>query len=72
VILDQLVQDVFVEAYMSLKGFRGRAPFLHWLRRVATRVGFRYWKSRTRKKAGSGLEGNYPEPDRRSGNPDPG
>jgi RNA polymerase sigma-70 factor (ECF subfamily) len=49
VILDQLVQDVFVEAYMSLKGFQGRAPFLHWLRRVATRVGFRYWKSRARK-----------------------
>jgi RNA polymerase sigma-70 factor (ECF subfamily) len=48
VILDQLVQDVFVEAYLSLKGFRGRAPFLHWLRRVATRVGFRYWKSRAR------------------------
>ena len=34
---------------MSLKGFRGRAPFLHWLRRVATRVGFRYWKSRARR-----------------------
>jgi len=48
VVLDQLVQDVFVEAYLSLKGFRGRAPFLHWLRRVATRVGFRYWKSRAR------------------------
>ena len=48
VTLDQLVQDVFVEAYLSLKGFRGRAPFLHWLRRVATRVGFRYWKSRAR------------------------
>jgi RNA polymerase sigma-70 factor (ECF subfamily) len=47
-VLDQLVQDVFVEAYLSLKGFQGRAPFLHWLRRVATRVGFRYWKSRAR------------------------
>jgi RNA polymerase sigma-70 factor (ECF subfamily) len=46
VILDQLVQDVFVEAYLSLRGFRGQAPFLHWLRRVATRVGYRYWKSR--------------------------
>jgi RNA polymerase sigma-70 factor (ECF subfamily) len=48
VILDQLVQDVFVEAYMSLKGFQGRAPFLHWLRRVATRVGFHYWKTKAR------------------------
>jgi RNA polymerase sigma-70 factor (ECF subfamily) len=48
VVLDQLVQDVFVEAYLSLKGFRGRAPFLHWLRRIATRVGFHYWKSQAR------------------------
>lgn len=47
-VLDQLVQDVFVEAYLSLKGFRGRAPFLHWLRRIATRVGFHYWKAQAR------------------------
>jgi RNA polymerase sigma-70 factor (ECF subfamily) len=49
VILDELVQDVFVEAYLSLKGFHGGAPFLHWLRRIASRVGYRYWKSRARK-----------------------
>ena len=49
-VLEELVQDVFVEAYLSLKGFRGRAPFLHWLRRVATRVGYRYWKSQVRKR----------------------
>ncbi len=48
VVLDQLVQDVFVEAYLGLKGFRGRAPFLHWLRRIATRVGIRYWKAQAR------------------------
>lgn len=50
VVLEELVQDVFVDAYFSLKGFRGRAPFLHWLRRVATRVGYRYWKSRVRQR----------------------
>jgi RNA polymerase sigma-70 factor (ECF subfamily) len=49
VILNELVQDVFVEAYLSLKGFRGGAPFLHWLRRIASRVGYRYWKVRGRK-----------------------
>ena len=49
-VLEELVQEVFVEAYLSLKGFRGRAPFLHWLRRVATRVGYRYWKSQARKR----------------------
>ncbi len=49
-VLEELVQDVFVEAYFSLKGFRGQAPFLHWLRRVATRVGYRYWKARVRQR----------------------
>jgi len=41
---EQLVQDVFVEAWQSLSGYRGDAPFLHWLRRIATRVGYRFWK----------------------------
>ncbi len=49
-VLEELVQEVFIEAYLSLKGFRGRAPFLHWLRRVATRVGYRHWKSQVRKR----------------------
>lgn len=43
---EELVHDVFVEAFLGLRGYRGRAPFLHWLRRIATRVGYRYWKRR--------------------------
>ena len=46
VIWEELVQDVFVEAYMSLGGFKGRAPFGHWLNRIATRVGYQFWKRR--------------------------
>ncbi len=49
-VLEELVQEVFVEAYFSLKGFRGHAPFLHWLRRVAVRVGYHHWKSQVRKR----------------------
>jgi RNA polymerase sigma-70 factor (ECF subfamily) len=45
---EELVQDVFVEAYFSLGGYRGDAPFGHWLRRIATRVGYRFWKRRSR------------------------
>lgn len=41
---EELVQDVFVEAYLSLRGFKGTAPFSHWLARIATRVGYHYWK----------------------------
>ncbi len=45
---EELVQDVFVEAYLSLMTYKERAPFLHWLRKIATRVGYRYWKEQAR------------------------
>lgn len=45
---EELVHDVFVEAYLGLNGYQGRAPFSHWLRRIATRVGYRFWKRRRR------------------------
>jgi RNA polymerase sigma-70 factor, ECF subfamily len=44
--LEELVQEVFVEAYLGLTKFAGRAPFLHWLKRIATRVGYRFWRHR--------------------------
>lgn len=47
---EELVQDVFVEAYLSLNTYRGRAPFSHWLARIATRVGYRFWKEKARQK----------------------
>lgn len=43
-VVEDLVQDVFVQAYLGLRGFNGRAPFIHWLGRIATRVGYRHWK----------------------------
>jgi RNA polymerase sigma-70 factor (ECF subfamily) len=52
---EELVQDVFVEAYLSLGGFRGSAPFGHWLSRVATRVGYHYWKQASRHQKAEGL-----------------
>lgn len=48
VVLEELVQDVFVEAYMSMARYRGDGPFDHWLRSIAVRVGYRYWKGRAR------------------------
>lgn len=45
-----LVQEVFVQAYLSLKGYRGAAPFEHWLARIATRVGYRFWKRAARER----------------------
>ena len=48
---EELVQDAFVEAYFSLRTFRGQAPLVHWLRRIATRVGYRYWTQQGRARA---------------------
>ena len=45
---EELVQQVFVEAYFSLRTYRGQAPLLHWLRRIATRTGYRFWRERAR------------------------
>ena len=45
---EELTHDVFVEAYTSLHSFRFSSPFLHWLRRIAVRVGYRFWKSKNR------------------------
>ena len=46
---EELVQDVFVEAYLSLGSYRKKAPFGHWLSRIATRIGYRYWKQSARR-----------------------
>ncbi|MDR1519339.1 MAG: sigma-70 family RNA polymerase sigma factor [Planctomycetota bacterium] len=46
---DDLVQEVFVEAYLSLGKFRGEAPFRHWLARIATLIGYKFWRNREKK-----------------------
>jgi len=45
---EELLQDTFVEAYLSLGSYAGRAPLEHWLKKIATRVGYRFWKQRSR------------------------
>lgn len=45
---EELVHDVFVEAFLSLAKFRGEAPLEHWLARIATRVGYALWRKRTK------------------------
>jgi len=43
---EELVQDVFVETYLSLPTYKCKSPFRHWLARIATNTGYRYWKNR--------------------------
>lgn len=47
--IEELVQEVFVDAYRSLGRYRGEGPFAAWLASIATRVGYRYWKRRRRR-----------------------
>jgi RNA polymerase sigma-70 factor (ECF subfamily) len=49
--VQDLVHDCFVEAFLSLKNYRGDAPFDHWLAKIATRVGYRHWKTQSRDRA---------------------
>jgi len=48
--LRELVEEVFVEAFLSLASYKAKAPLLHWLRKSATRVGYRHWKSNARER----------------------
>ncbi|MCC8189714.1 MAG: RNA polymerase sigma factor [Planctomycetes bacterium] len=47
---EELAHEVFVEAYLSLESFRGDAPFRHWLARIATFTGYRFWKTRKKRR----------------------
>ncbi len=52
---EELTHEVFVQAYFSLSKFRGRSPWLHWLKKIATRVGYGYWRQRQRDRERGGL-----------------
>ncbi len=45
---EELVQESFVQVYLSLRTYKTHAPFEHWVSRIATRVGYRFWKQSKR------------------------
>jgi RNA polymerase sigma-70 factor (ECF subfamily) len=47
---ERLVQDVFVEAYFSLKNYRGQGSFASWLTTIATRTGYKFWKEKKKQR----------------------
>ena len=57
-VYEELVHEVFVEVYLSLGRYRPKGvPFGHWVARIATRVGYRYWKQAARRRREVPLEG---------------
>lgn len=58
VVIGELSQAVFVEAWLCLGKYRARGPFGAWLRTVAVRVGYRYWREQGRRRT---RESDLPE-----------
>ena len=46
--LEDLAQETFVKAWRALEQFDGRAPFEHWLSRIAVRVALDHLRKRQR------------------------
>jgi len=41
---EELIQETFVQAFLGLRTYRADGPLIHWLHRIAVRVGYRYWR----------------------------
>jgi RNA polymerase sigma-70 factor (ECF subfamily) len=46
--VEDIVQEVWLKAFQKLKGFRGEAPFEHWLMRLAVRTCYDFLRSHQR------------------------
>jgi len=44
--LEELLHDSFVEVYFSLDRYRGTGPLGGWIRTIAVRVGYRFWREK--------------------------
>ena len=53
---DELVHEVFVQAFRGLGRFRWRSPLVHWLRRIGVRVGIQSRRSRRQAMPGISLD----------------
>lgn len=53
--LEDLAQETFLKAWRSLSGFDGRAPFEHWLSKIAVRVALDHLRRERRRRNEIGL-----------------
>jgi len=49
--LEDICQDVFIQAYFNLRQFRRESPFEHWILRIATYKCYDYLRRRKRERA---------------------
>jgi RNA polymerase sigma-70 factor (ECF subfamily) len=61
--VEDIVQEVFIKAFQKLKGFRGEAPFEHWLMRLAVRTCYDFLRAHQRNRETAFSELTEPETD---------
>jgi RNA polymerase sigma-70 factor (ECF subfamily) len=61
--VEDIVQEVFIKAFQKLSGFRGEAPFEHWLMRLAVRTCYDFLRSHQRNRETAFTELSAPEMD---------
>jgi RNA polymerase sigma-70 factor (ECF subfamily) len=61
--VEDIVQEVWLKAFQKLNGFRGEAPFEHWLMRLAVRTCYDFLRGHQRNRETSFSELSEPESD---------
>jgi RNA polymerase sigma-70 factor (ECF subfamily) len=61
--VEDIVQEVFIKAFQKLAGFRGEAPFEHWLMRLAVRTCYDFLRAHQRNRETTFTELSQPETD---------
>jgi RNA polymerase sigma-70 factor, ECF subfamily len=61
--VEDIVQEVFIKAFQKLQGFRGDAPFEHWLMRLAVRTCYDFLRVHQRNREAAFTELSEPESD---------
>jgi RNA polymerase sigma-70 factor (ECF subfamily) len=61
--VEDIVQEVFIKAFQKLDGFRGEAPFEHWLMRLAVRTCYDFLRGHQRNRETPFTELTEPESD---------
>ena len=58
-----IVQEVWLKAYQKLKGYRGEAPFEHWLMRLTVRTCYDFLRAHQRNREAAFTDLSAPEKD---------
>lgn len=48
----EVAHDTFVQAYQSLRSFKGTSPFKHWLSKIAIRCCYDFWRGYYKRQEG--------------------